>query len=84
MQLGLDDKVQSDMGPAGKRPGGLANVGLGIIAHTQGKEFQDFSTKVLVGVAFDILSGIKIDQHGRVLGDADEKIAKIPIPPLPE
>ena len=84
VQLGFDDKVQPYMGPAGKRPGGFANVGLNVVAHTQGKEFQDFSAKVLVGVAFDILPRVQIDEHGRILGDADEEVTKTPIPPLPE
>src|SRR4029077_17622166 len=65
------------VGPAGERSRRLADVVLAVVAHPHGEEFHDLAAEVLVRGALYVLPGGEKNQHGRVLGHGDQKLAEI-------
>ena len=55
--------------PAGEAAGGLLDVFLGVIAHTQAEQLHDLTGEVFVRVATAVGVAIQPDQHGWIAGD---------------
>ena len=52
--------------PAGERPGGLADVALGIVPNAQGEQLEELAGEVLVGLLLLAGRSVEPDEHGRV------------------
>ena len=59
IELELEDVI----GPARERAGGFTDVVLCVVAHSHREQLQQLPAKVLVGVVFDVLPVVQIDEH---------------------
>ena len=74
--LGVDDKAQVFVIPAGESPGGFLDVLFCVIAHPHGEQLHDFTRKVFVRCAFEVHTRIQKRQHRRVFGNRHHQVTK--------
>ena len=77
MLVGIDHELQVHVVPAGEGAGGLADVGLAVVAHAHGEQLHDLAGEVLVGRALHVHAGIEEGQHGRVFCHGDHQLTEI-------
>ena len=65
----VEDEGVADVGPAGKGTGGFLDVVFGVVADAEGEEFHEFTRVVFVGMLFDVLVVVEVDEHAGVFGD---------------
>ena len=71
--IGLSGQLGRD-GPAGKGPGGLPHVHLGVVADAHGEELQQFPTPVLIYRVTVIFIVIQPENHCRILGKIHDQV----------
>ena len=63
------------VGPAREGARGLAHVTLRVVAHAHREQLEQLAAEVLVRMFLDVLAVVEIDEHRRILQDADEQVA---------
>src|SRR5438270_7092974 len=59
-------------GPAGEGTGGRANVRLRVMADAEGKQFQELTAEVLIGLLLLAAGPVEPDEHGGVGEDGGQ------------
>ena len=63
--------------PAGEGPGGLTDVGFGVVADADREQLQEFAGEVLVRLGFLAAGAVEPDQHGSVADHGGEQIGEL-------
>ena len=64
--------------PAGEGTGALAHVVFGVVAHAHGEQFKDFAAVIFVDSVLMVVFVVEPENHCRVAGKLDEKVAEAP------
>ena len=70
--------------PAGERPGGLADVVLGVVTDAGGEELHQLAGVVLIRLALPVRFGVEVDHHRRVFRYGFEQVVEVTHRHLPK